>query len=152
MVRAASSNSVFAMVIISLLFLVVGALIGVRVGEEISAKLVTKRDYVLANLAAFGLGVIACAIVWMTGWVLFAALVIGVIAGVIAGLKLGFGESVGPWKFHDRYLRVNKDQLKRSEEGKRAEDVRRARKSGKEPELMSVAPHTGDKSKQRGDN
>ncbi len=138
MAEAAASNSVFAMVIISLLFLVLGLLIGVRIGEELATKLVTKRDYVLANVLALVAGVLVSALVWFTGWVLFAAAIIGVIGGVVAGLKLGFGESVGPWKFHDRYLRVNKDQLKRSEDPKAAQATREARTKGEEPELMSV--------------
>ena len=57
-------------------------------------------------------------------------LVIGLMAGAVAGLKLGFGESVGPWKFVDKTFRANKDQLRRAKDGKRAEAVRRARRDG----------------------
>jgi hypothetical protein len=85
--------------------------------------------------------------VWLTGWILLAAGVIGVIGGVVAGLKLGFGESVGPWKFHDRYLRVNKDQLERSEDSKKAQATRDARAKGEEPELMSVVDDKGKDSR-----
>ena len=53
--------------------------------------------------------------------------------------ELGFGESVGPWKFVDKTFRANKDQLRRAKDGKRAEAVRRARRDGTpEPELISV--------------
>ena len=65
-------------------------------------------------------------------------------AGALAGAKIGFGESVGPWKFADKYFNVNKDQTNRTEAEKaRRRAVRKARKEGKpEPELMSVQAET----------
>ena len=81
-------------------------------------------------------------------WVVVFLLVIGLIGGTVAGMKMGFGESVGPWKAHDRYFRVNKDQLRRSENSERAEAVRRARRDGTpEPELISVVDDKDDKRK-----
>ena len=65
-------------------------------------------------------------------------------AGAIATLKMDFGESVGPWKFHDRVLGVNKDQLRRAESGN-AEAVRRARRDGTPmPEVISVPRKDAD--------
>ena len=126
--------------IFALMFLLFGTVTGVGVGERRVKRCVTRREYVIANVITLLVGAVACAIAMLTPIPVLVVLVIGLIGGTVAGLKLGFGESVGPWKAHDRYFRVNKDQLRRSENGERAEAVRRARRDGTpEPELMSVA-------------
>lgn len=136
---AAGSNLDFGVAIVSIMFLVLGIVIGERIGEEVASRCVTKRDYWLANLAIVLVGILASALVWATGWVVFAAVTIGLMAGAIAGTKLGFGESTGPWKFHDQALGVNKGQVKAAKSA-RAEEARRRRRAGEpEPELMSVA-------------
>ena len=59
-------------------------------------------------------------------------------AGAVAALKMDFGESVGPWKAHDTFFRVNKDQVRRAG-SPQAEAVRRARRDNKPmPEVISV--------------
>ena len=125
--------------IFALMFLLFGTVTGVGVGERLVKRCVTRREYVIANVITLLVGAVACAIAMLTPFPVLVVLAIGLIGGTVAGLKLGFGESVGPWKAHDRYFRVNKDQLRRSENGERAEAVRRARRDGTpEPELMSV--------------
>ena len=125
--------------VLALVFFLFGIFAGVGLGERLAARCVTKREYVLANVATLLVGAVVSAIVMITPYPMFVTLAIGVIGGTVAGLKMGFSESVGPWKAHDRYFRVNKDQLKRSENGERAEAVRRARRDGTpEPELISV--------------
>ena len=134
--------------IFALMFLLFGTVTGVGVGERLVVRCVTKREYVIANVIVLLVGAFACAIAMLTPFPVLVVLVIGLIGGTVAGLKLGFGESVGPWKAHDRYFRVNKDQLRRSETGDRAEAVRRARRDGTpEPELMSVADDKNDRKK-----
>jgi hypothetical protein len=128
----------FAIAVVGLLLAVFGIVIGMKIGEDLSARCTSNRDYCLANLAVFGVGVLVSALVWATGLTVLALLTIGLIAGGIAGLKFGYGESVGPWKAHDRFMRVNKDQLDSAKTGKAAA-ARRRRKAGEpEPELMSV--------------
>ena len=125
--------------IFALMFLLFGTVTGVGVGERLVKRCVTKREYVIANVVTLLVGAVACAVAMLTPFPVLVVLVIGLIGGTVAGLKMGFGESVGPWKALDRYFRVNKDQLRRSENGERAEAVRRARRDGTpEPELMSV--------------
>ena len=125
--------------IFALMFLLFGTVTGVGVGERLVKRCVTKREYVIANFVTLLVGAVACAVAMLAPFPVLVVLVIGLIGGTVAGLKMGFGESVGPWKAHDRYFRVNKDQLRRSENGERAEAVRRARRDGTpEPELMSV--------------
>ncbi len=134
--------------IFALMFLLFGTVTGVGVGERLVVRCVTKREYVIANVIVLLVGAFACAVAMLTPFPVLVVLVIGLIGGTVAGLKLGFGESVGPWKAHDRYFRVNKDQLRRSETGERAEAVRRARRDGTpEPELMSVADDKNDRKK-----
>lgn len=135
----------FAVVIVSLLFLILGIVIGVRVGEEAAKNCVTTKDYWVANLIVFLIGAFVSMFVWATGFVVFAGFTIGMIGGAVAGLKFGFGESSGPWKFHDKTFRVNKDQLDTAESGKGEARRRRRKEGGPEPELMSVAPQTARK-------
>lgn len=62
----------------------------------------------------------------------------GVLAGGIAGLKMGFGESTGPWKWLDSFMNVNRHQRKVAEKGT-GEAYRRRRKTGEAgPDLISV--------------
>ncbi len=134
--------------IFALMFLLFGTVTGVGLGERLVKRCVTKREYVVANVVTLLVGAVACAIAMLTPFPVLVVLVIGLIGGTVAGMKMGFGESVGPWKAHDRYFRVNKDQLRRSENGERAEAVRRARRDGTpEPELMSVVDDKDDKRK-----
>ena len=60
------------------------------------------------------------------------------VAGAIAGLKMGFGESVGPWKWLDNFMDVNRRHRKVAEKGN-GEAYRRRRKTGEAgPNLISV--------------
>lgn len=135
----------FAGALVALLLFLFGIVTGVGIGERLAVRCVTRREYWFANLGTFLVGALVSALVLLTPFVMLAALTVGLIAGTVAGLKMGFGESVGPWKAHDRYFRVNRDQLRRAENGERAEAVRRARRDGTpEPEYMSVqAPADG---------
>ena len=88
--------------IFALMFLLFGTVTGVGVGERLVKRCVTKREYVVANVVTLLVGAVACAIAMLTPFPVLVVLVIGLIGGTVAGLKLGFGESVGPWKAHDR--------------------------------------------------
>lgn len=140
----------FAIVIVSLLLLVFGIILGVRTGEEMAKGLVTKRDYALANLKVFVIGAVISAVVYATGLVVLVAFTLGLIAGAIAGLKFGFGESVGPWKFHDKAFHVNEKQVEVAESGKGEARRRRRKEGGPEPELMSVAQPTSSDNEKKG--
>ncbi len=62
----------------------------------------------------------------------------GVLAGYIAGLKMGFGESSGPWKWLDNFMDVNKRHRKVAEKGT-GEAYRRRSKTGEAgPDLLSI--------------
>lgn len=130
----------FAVAIFVIMLFAFGLVIGEHVGEEMGKKCVEKRDFHIANLKIILVGVAVSAVVWAVQLLTLAGLVLGLMAGALAGAKIGFGESVGPWKFADKYFNVNKDQTNRTEAEKtRRRAVRKARKQGEpEPELMSV--------------
>jgi len=131
--------SAFAMAIVVLMFFLFGILLGAKVGDELSKTCVTAKDYWKQNAKVLGGGVLVSAIVLGFGLTALTAFPIGFMGGALTGLKLGFGESVGPWKFHDKKLGVNKEHLARAG-SKQAEETRRRRVAGEpEPELMSVA-------------
>ena len=129
----------FAVAVLALVLFMCGIVFGVGLGDRLAVRCVTKGEYARANVLTLLAGALATALVLMTTLTVLVCLVIGAMAGTVAGLKLGFGESVGPWKFVDRTFHANKDQLRRSKDSKRAEAVRRARRDGTpEPELISV--------------
>ncbi|WP_321971520.1 hypothetical protein [Paratractidigestivibacter sp.] len=128
----------FVGAVLALFLLLFGIYAGVGAGDILSKRCVTRGDYWRWNLIVLGAGALATALVCLTGLFMLVVLVFGVMAGTIAGLKMGFGESVGPWKKVDRAFRVNKDHVRRSEDPEAAEAARRARKEGREVELMSV--------------
>lgn len=120
-------------------------MIGFHIGGEYAEKCVTKSEYIRANFVVLALGVVVSAIIWMTGLVMLAFCAIGFIAGGIAGLKMGFGESVGPWKVVDRFLHINKDQLEVANDqklSKKMERKRRLHKEGgsKEEFISTISP------------
>lgn len=129
----------FSLAVVAILLFFFGLIIGYRYGEEKGVQCVTAREYGLANVKVLVVGTLVSSVIWATGWLMLAGIAIGGMAGALVGLKMTFGESVGPWKVHDRFLRVNKDQLRRAG-SKNAEAVRRARRDGTPmPEVMSVA-------------
>ncbi len=128
----------FSMAIVAILLLLLGIIIGVKLGGELAKQCVTRKEYWIANLKIIGVGVVVSALVTATGWLLLAGIPIGGMAGAVAALKMDFGESVGPWKAHDTFFRVNKDQVRRAG-SPQAEAVRRARRDNKPmPEVISV--------------
>ena len=127
------------MAIVALLLFLFGIVVGSKIGAEMAKNVVTTKEYWLANLKIVVVGVIASMAIGLTGISHLAGVAIGGMGGAIAGLKMEFGESSGPWKFIDRSLGVNKDQLRRAGD-KNAEAVRRARRDGTPmPEYMSVS-------------
>lgn len=128
------------MAIVAILLFAFGLLLGVHIGDELSKKTVSRRDYWKYNLIVLGVGILVSAVLWATGWLLLVGVSFGLLVGAISGLKMGFGESIGPWGAVDRKLGTNKDQVRRAKSPEHAEAVRRARKEGTEvPEVMSVS-------------
>lgn len=136
----------FFTAIVAIILFAFGLLLGVHVGDELSKRAVTRRDYWKLNLAVLGVGVVVSALLWATGWLLVVGVSFGMLVGAISGLKMGFGESIGPWGAVDRKLGTNKDQVRRAKTPEHAEAVRRARRDGTEmPEVMSVADPSPEK-------
>lgn len=140
--QAAGSNLSFGVAIVALVLFVFGTVLGEHLAESWGYKLVTRRDYLLANIAWFMAGVVLSSLVWVTGWTTLAAFSFGMIAGGMAGFKIAFGESVGPRKFVDQLFNTNKRHVAAAQDHQSVarREARRKWKEGKgpEPELMSV--------------
>ncbi len=136
----------FVGAILALFLLLFGLYAGVGAGDILSKRCVSRKDYWRWNLTVLGIGVVATALVCLTGLFMLIVLVFGAMAGTVAGLKMGFGESVGPWQKVDKAFRVNREHVRRSEDPEASEAARRARREGREAELMS-AQGTGKRPK-----
>ncbi len=109
--------------------------IGFLLGDGWGKRIVTAKAYWLCNL-----GMLVCLVllVSLVPLPLVQVGAMGVLAGGIAGLKMGFGESTGPWKWLDSFMNVNRHQRKVAEKGT-GEAYRRRRKTGEAgPDLISV--------------
>ena len=122
--------------ILFLVLLVFSIYIGFALGSSFGAKLEDSGAYWKANLAGVGVAVLVTAVVSLLP--LLAAAPIGMLGGWIAGLKMGFGESVGPWKVHDRVFNVNRSHTEAAKRGTGRARRRRARAGESGPDLISV--------------
>lgn len=109
--------------------------IGFLLGDGWGKRIVTAKAYWLCNM---GMLVCSMLLVSLVPLPLVQVGAMGVLAGGIAGLKMGFGESTGPWKWLDSFMNVNRHQRKVAEKGT-GEAYRRRRKTGEAgPDLISV--------------
>lgn len=110
--------------------------IGFLVGQAVCKRwAVTARDYWVCNLGGAAIMVVLFTFIQLA---LVQAILLGLLAGYIAGLKMSFGESVGPWKWLDKFMNVNRRHRKVAEAGT-GEEQRRRRKAGEAgPDLISV--------------
>lgn len=125
-----------AFLICSILLFGFGIVIGSAVGEAAGARAETAAAYWKMNAVAVAVAVIAVAV--LSALPLLYSLVIGLLAGAIVGMKMSFGESVGPWRVHDRIFNVNRSHREAAARGTGAAR-RRARRTGGIPaDLISV--------------
>lgn len=128
-----------------LLLLLFSVYIGFLVGSWAGKRVVTSRDYWLYNLAFIAGAVFAVAfIAWPA---MLYAVPLGFLPGCLTGLKMGFGESSGPWKLTDRFFNVNKAHRDASERGGGEARRRRARSGDAAPDLVSVTENPSTPSK-----
>lgn len=136
----------FSMALVAVLLLLFGVVCGVKIGSVCAETCVTHKEYWIAHAKILGVGVLVSALLWQTGWLLLSGIPIGAMASALTVLKFEFGESAGPWKWHDVFFRVNKDQVKRGSSPSsraHAQAVRRAKRDKSAlPELMSVSSDT----------
>lgn len=113
--------------------------LGFSVGNALGARAVTEREYWRWNIIAIVACVLATAV--LTTLPLLYAVPLGLLAGAIVGLKMGFGESVGPWAFIDRFFNINRAHRETAERGT-GEARRRRRRTGEAaPDVISVDMH-----------
>lgn len=125
-------------VIVTMLFGVLGIVIGYKVGQVLGQAAQTDRQYWLRNLAVVLVGIAVSAVVAATGLVTLVGLALGLIGGAIAGLKFGYGKSVGVWNKHDTVFRVNKDQVKAAQSAREAQEAGMTEEQRAQRDLVSV--------------
>ena len=81
--------------VLALVFFLFGIFAGVGLGERLAARCVTKREYVLANVATLLVGAVVSAIVMITPYPMFVTLAIGVIGGTELHHSVDFLEERG---------------------------------------------------------
>lgn len=141
--QAAGSNISFGVAIVAILLFIFGAVLGEHMAEIWGYKLVTRRDYFLANLGWFVGCIFLSSLVWALGWSTLTGFFFGILAGGMAGFKIAFGESIGPWKVIDKYFKVNKSHVAAASDPQAAKrrHARKQYKQGKapKPEYISTA-------------
>lgn len=131
-------------IIVTMLFGVLGIVIGYKVGYELGELAQTDRQYWLRNGAVVLVGIVISAVVSALGLITLVGLALGLIGGAIAGLKFGYGKSVGVWAKHDRLFRVNKDHVSAAASAKEAREAGMTEEERAKRELVSVGtPHDG---------
>ena len=122
--------------ILFILLFLFATYLGFTIGSWAGERAVTKREYWLYNIAAIAGTALA---IGLFAWpAMLYAIPFGFLPGAIAGLKMGFGESTGPWRLLDRFYNVNRSHRETAARG--GGEARRARKRAgeKAPDLISV--------------
>ena len=130
-------------IVVALLFGVLGIVIGWKVGSSLGEGAADDRQYWLRNLAVVVVGVLLSTLISALGLMTVAALGIGLIGGGIAGLKMGYGKSVGVWRRHDEYFRVNRDQVSAADAARRAREAGMTEEEMASRDLVSVPGRKG---------
>ena len=125
-------------VVVTMLFGVLGIMIGYKAGLEGGKTAANDRQYWARNGVALLVGVAVSAVVAATGLLTLRGLSIGLIGGAVAGLKFGYGKSVGLWRKHDTVFRVNKDQVAAADSAKQARDEGMTEEERAKRDLVSV--------------
>ncbi len=125
-----------AFIICFLILFLFSIYLGFAIGDHFGQRADTNRAYWLYNLAAVVICILATALIpWPA--MLYAA-PLGLLAGALVGLKMGFGESAGPWKLLDRFFNVNRRHPESTRTGAGARKRARRRAGEQEPDLISV--------------
>lgn len=125
-------------VVVTMLFGVLGIMIGYKAGLEGGKTAANDRQYWARNGVALLVGVAVSAVVAATGLLTLMGLSIGLIGGAVAGLKFGYGKSVGLWRKHDTVFRVNKGQVAAADSAKQARDEGMTEEERAKRDLVSV--------------
>lgn len=126
-----------AFIILFVILFIFSIYLGFTVGTYAGERAVTAREYWVYNLIAVVVSIIATA--FLTLVPLLCAAPLGFLAGCFTGLKMGYGESSGPWKWLDRFFNVNRAQQAAAARGTR-KATRQARRRGEAaPDVISVA-------------
>ena len=114
--------------------------VGFSVGNTVGERTVTTREYWGLNVAVIAVCMLVTAM--LGALPLLYAVPVGLMAGGITGLKMGFGESVGPWAFIDRFFNINRAHRDTTKGGVGEARRRRRREGASAPDVISVTTDT----------
>ena len=100
----------FAITGASLLIAVFGVVLGFEAGNGVGETIPDSKTFWKDNAIAYVLGIVVSAFIWAAGWVVLSFGTIGALGGAIAGLRMGYGQSTGPWASLDRFLQRRKSK------------------------------------------
>ena len=100
----------FAITVASLLIAVFGVVLGFEAGNRVGETIPDSKTFWKDNAIAYVLGIVVSAFIWAAGWVVLSFGTIGALGGAIAGLRMGYGQSTGPWASLDRFLQRRKSK------------------------------------------
>ena len=131
----------FAVAVMALVLFLFGIVSGVGLGDELSRRCVTKREYGFANAGVLLVGALVSSVVLVTGLPVLMGLVIGLMAGAIAGLELGGPGGVrGPVEVRRQDLprQQGPAEARRGREGAPRRCAARAETARRSPRLVGV--------------
>lgn len=140
-----------AQAVVYLIVIAFGISVGTGLGDFVGARICTRRDYVLYHLAGLLLTALVVALAQLMHILALQFLALGLFVGFVGGIKMGFAESVGIWKFVDRFLGINAAHLKAARDSQSAETQRHARRSqeAQKREYISVSDDTSSQTARR---
>jgi hypothetical protein len=100
----------FELALISLVVGAFGIYFGFGLGNMLGSRATSKKEYWKYNAIAYAGFIVLAAFIWALGLVVLIFFSVGGLAGVIAGLRMGYGQAVGPWKAHDRFMNLHPDE------------------------------------------
>lgn len=106
----------FPYIIIALLLGLFGIIIGFRFGDECGHKTTSNKQFWKYNGYCYLVVIFATALFLAVDLVMLTFICVGFLGGFIAGIRMGFGESVGPWKAHDRFYAPRKKRKKQQKQ------------------------------------
>ena len=97
----------FPYIIVALMLGLFGLVIGFHFGNETGARITDTKEYWRYNLIVYLITIGIAAVFIACSLLMLVFVCVGFLAGFVGGIHMGYGESLGPWKGLDRFMRKN---------------------------------------------
>lgn len=104
----------FALLVVCLVLAAFGMVVGFHFGNELGSRLTSSREFWKYNGICYAIVVVLTAFFIALNLPTLIFVCVGGLGGFIAGIRMGYGESVGPWRAHDRFYTPHKNKKKRA--------------------------------------